>query len=86
MTIVSPAASEWRFDRGGDVITGTGTVTGRWRGLQALGTGCTLDAGTAAADLSGTLTGVVIPRVQSCTVVLDLFNYPAAPPLHTNEL
>jgi hypothetical protein len=61
MTIVSPAASEWRFDRGGDVITGTGTVTGRWRGLQALGTGCTLAAGTAAADLTGTLTGVMIP-------------------------
>jgi hypothetical protein len=61
MTIVSPAASDWRFDRGGDVITGTGTVTGRWRGLQALGTGCTLAAGTAAADLTGTLTGVVIP-------------------------
>jgi hypothetical protein len=61
MTIVSPAASEWRFDRGGDVITGTSTVTGRWRGLQALGTGCTLAAGTAAADLTGTLTGVVIP-------------------------
>ena len=58
----SPAAPEWRFDRGGDVITtSSGTVAGRWRGLQAMGTGCTLAAGTAAADLTGTLTGLVVP-------------------------
>jgi hypothetical protein len=57
----SPAASDWRFDRGGDAISDTNTHAGRWRGLQALGTGCTLAAGTAAADLSGTLTGLVIP-------------------------
>lgn len=60
--ITSPAASDWRFDRGGVVITSSsGTVTGRWRGLQAMGTGCTLDAGTTAADLTGTLTGLVVP-------------------------
>jgi len=61
VNITSPAAPDWRFDRGGDVITGTSTHAGRWRGLQALSTGCTLAAGTAAADLTGTLTGLVIP-------------------------
>ena len=49
-------------DRGGTIIRSTdGTVSGRWRGLQAMGTGATLDAGTAASDLAGTLTGLVIP-------------------------
>ena len=61
MNFATPAASEWRFERGGDAISDTNTHTGRWRGLQALSTGCTLAAGTAAADLTGTLTGLVIP-------------------------
>jgi hypothetical protein len=54
-------------DRGGVVVrSADGTVSRRWRGLQALGTGATLDAGTAAGDLAGTLTGLVIPA--GCTV------------------
>lgn len=58
---------QWRHESGGTVIRSTdGTVTGRWLALQALGTGCTLDSGTAASDLSGTLTGLVIPA--GCTV------------------
>ena len=61
MNYVTPASSPWRFDLGGDVITGTATHAGRWRGVQALGTGATFAAGTAAADLTGSLTGVTIP-------------------------
>jgi hypothetical protein len=61
VTYVTPASSAWRFDLGADVITGTGTHTGHWRALQALGTGATLDTGTAAADLGGTVAGVAIP-------------------------
>lgn len=53
--------SSWRFDEGGTVISGATVQTGRWRGLQALGTGATLAAGTVASDLTGTLTGVVVP-------------------------
>lgn len=60
--LLSPSQPDWRFDRGGDVITSSsGTVVGRWRGLQAMGTGCTLAAGTVAADLTGTLSGLVVP-------------------------
>jgi hypothetical protein len=58
---VIPGDGAWRFDLGGDLITGTGVHTGHWRALQALGTGATLDAGTAATDLGGTLAGVAIP-------------------------
>jgi hypothetical protein len=58
---VIPGDGAWRFDLGGDVITGTGTHTGHWRALQALGTGATLDTGTAATDLGGTVAGVAIP-------------------------
>jgi hypothetical protein len=50
----------WRFDNGGSIITGTDTVTGIYKGLQALTT-CTLDSGTVASDLTGTLTGLTIP-------------------------
>jgi hypothetical protein len=58
---VIPGDGAWRFDLGGDLITGTGTHTGHWRALQALGTGATLDTGTAATDLGGTVAGVTIP-------------------------
>ena len=61
MNYVIPGDGAWRFDMGGDVITGTATHAGRWRGVQALGTGATFAAGTAAADLTGSLTGVTIP-------------------------
>ena len=61
MTYVLPRDGAWRFDDGGAVITDTATHTGRWRGVQALGTGATFAAGTAAADLTGSLTGVTIP-------------------------
>jgi len=61
VTYVLPRDGSWRFDDGGTVITDTSTHTGRWRGVQALGTGATFAAGTAAADLTGSLTGVVIP-------------------------
>ena len=61
MNYVIPGDGAWRFDLGGDVITGTGTHTGHWRALQALGTGATLDTGTAATDLGGTVAGVTIP-------------------------
>lgn len=52
---------QWRHDQGGSVITDTSTHTGRWVALQAMGAGCTLAAGTASADLTGTLTGLVVP-------------------------
>lgn len=52
---------QWRFDAGGDVITDTALHTGRWLALQALGSGCTLAAGTEAADLAGALPGLVVP-------------------------
>ena len=61
VSYVLPSDGAWRFDLGGDLITGTGTHTGHWRALQALGTGATLDTGTAATDLGGTLAGVAIP-------------------------
>ena len=75
MNYVIPGDGAWRFDLGGDLITGTGTHTGHWRALQALGTGATLDTGTAllhegswwkaicavATDLGGTVAGVAIP-------------------------
>ena len=61
MTYGLPRDGSWRFDDGGDVITDTATHAGRWRALQALGTGATFGAGTVAADLIGSLTGVVIP-------------------------
>jgi hypothetical protein len=61
VTYVLPRDGSWRFDDGGAVITDTNTHAGRWRGVQALGTGATFAAGTAAVDLSGTLTGVTIP-------------------------
>ena len=61
MTYVTPASSAWRFDLGADVITGTAVHTGHWRALQALGTGATLDTGTAATDLGGAVAGVTIP-------------------------
>ena len=61
MNYVTPASSPWRFDLGGDLIAGTGVHTGHWRALQALGTGATLDTGTAATDLGGTVAGVTIP-------------------------
>ena len=61
MTYVLPRDGSWRFDEGGQVITDTSTYTGKWKGVQALGTGATLAAGTVAADLTGSLTGVVIP-------------------------
>ena len=61
MNYVTPGASPWRFDLGGDLITGTGTHTGHWRALQALGTGATLDTGTTATDLGGAVAGVTIP-------------------------
>jgi hypothetical protein len=51
----------WRFDEGGMVITDTSAYPGKWKGVQALGAGATLAAGTVAADLTGTLAGVVIP-------------------------
>lgn len=57
---ILPAAPSWRFDEGGDLITGTALNSGRWRGLQAL-TACVLDSGTISPDLSGTLTGIQIP-------------------------
>ena len=50
---------QWRHDRGGDVITDTAIHSGRWAALQSLG--CTLDAGTAAADITGALSGLVVP-------------------------
>ena len=59
MNYVIPGDGAWRFDLGGDLITGT--HTGHWRALHALGTGATLDTGTAATDLGGTVAGVAIP-------------------------
>lgn len=61
MNYVLPSDSAWRFDSGGAVIAGTSLHAGRWRAMQALGTGATLAAGTVAVDLGGTLTGVIIP-------------------------
>lgn len=61
-TVTHRADPPFHPDRGGTIIRSTdGTVSGRWRGLQAMGTGATLDAGAAASDLTGTLTGLVIP-------------------------
>lgn len=67
MTVSHRHDPPFTFDQGGDVITDTSIHAGRWRALQALGTGATLAAGSAAADASGTLTGLVIPA--GCTVV-----------------
>ena len=68
---------QWRHDFGGDVIRSTdGVVTGRWQALQAMGTGATLAAGTAAADLNGTLTALVIPAgatVEARFSAVELF-------------
>lgn len=61
MTISHRHDPPFTFDQGGTVFTDTSIHAGRWRALQALGTGATLAAGSAAADTSGTLTGLVIP-------------------------
>ena len=62
MNVAHAHDPQWRHDHGGDVVrSADGTVTGRWQALQAMGTGCTLDSGTASSDLRGTLTGLQIP-------------------------
>ena len=63
MQVVTHRAESPFFpDRGGTIVRSTdGIVSGRWRGLQAMGTGATLDVGSAAGDLASTLTGLVIP-------------------------
>jgi hypothetical protein len=67
MTVPTRHDPPFHPEHGGTIVRSTdGVVSGRWRGLQAMGTGATLDAGTAAGDLAGTLTGLVIPA--GCTV------------------
>lgn len=50
----------WRFDSGATVVSDTASHTGRWRGLQALGSGCTIGS-VIAADLDGDLANQQIP-------------------------
>jgi hypothetical protein len=79
VTYVIPGDGPWRFDLGGDVITGTGAHC-RHSVLEQHLTPALLQPIWAAPLL-------VLPFQQEppCTQDLPLFNYPPALPLLTNE-